>query len=147
MAPYVEQRNAGTLSILVVEDDPDTRELMVDVLGMTGEHTIMRASSAAEGLRLLRTNACDIVLTDIGLPDVSGLEMLDTAQHEGLLAKTMILVCSVCSAHEELRQEVVLAGACFIPKPPKPIAFEKLWDAICERMGIRPSRLTHPLVS
>ena len=53
--------------ILLVEDDDDTRELMVTLLGMSGFQTLP-CRTAEEGLEQLRESPFDLVLTDYCLP-------------------------------------------------------------------------------
>jgi CheY-like chemotaxis protein len=65
------------LRVLYVEDDPGLRELIVDVLGSEG-HQVDTAVDGQDGLqRLLEPSASyDLVLTDIRMPIMSGLEMV-----------------------------------------------------------------------
>ena len=80
------------LHILVVEDNDDGRDLMVRLLQATGEHVIALAGNARDGLQCLRGATYDLLVTDVGLPDESGLEMLDRAKREGLLDETAVVV-------------------------------------------------------
>src|SRR3954463_16443330 len=66
---------ADTPTILVVEDDAPTRTFLADNLTADG-YELLVADSAREGLRLLETEFPDLALVDVGLPDVSGLELL-----------------------------------------------------------------------
>lgn len=63
------------LSILVVEDDFDTRTVLVQVLSCWG-HEVRSAGTAAEGLDALSKCPFDIILCDICLPGVTGWEMM-----------------------------------------------------------------------
>lgn len=62
-------------SILVIEDEPPLRQAIARVLS-DGGHDIFVARDGREGLRLLRTLRPDIVLTDIFMPNVDGIEVL-----------------------------------------------------------------------
>lgn len=78
-------------SILVVEDDPDIRDLLSTLLGISGYRT--RACATAEaGLNALREEMFDFVLTDYALPIRTGGWLLRQAQNEGLLDATPALV-------------------------------------------------------
>lgn len=61
--------------ILVIDDEPQIHRLLRAVLGGAG-YGIERADTAAEGLRLARTRSPDTILLDLGLPDLSGHEVL-----------------------------------------------------------------------
>jgi two-component system KDP operon response regulator KdpE len=61
--------------ILVIDDEPQIHRLLRAVLGGAG-YVIERADTAAEGLRLARSRSPDTILLDLGLPDLSGHEVL-----------------------------------------------------------------------
>lgn len=67
--------NDDTATLLVVEDDEDTRTFLADNLTADG-HEVLVADCAADALRLLETKFPDVVLLDVGLPDASGLALL-----------------------------------------------------------------------
>lgn len=61
--------------ILLVEDDATTLDLLARLLRHGGHH-VDTANTAEHGLALARTSAFDLVVTDIGLPDRSGAELM-----------------------------------------------------------------------
>jgi len=78
-------------SILVVEDDPDIRDLLVTLLQMAG-YTATAWATAEQGLNALREETFEFVLTDYALPNRNGGWLLQQAQQEGLLDATPALV-------------------------------------------------------
>ena len=66
--------HASGLTILVCEDDPLIRMSVVDMLGEIG-HTAVEAPDARTALALLEQQEFDILVTDIGLPDMTGIEL------------------------------------------------------------------------
>ena len=67
--------------ILLVEDNDDAREMSMEMLNMLG-HTVHGAASAEEALPLLSLPGLEILLTDISLPAMSGLELARRARAE-----------------------------------------------------------------
>lgn len=65
---------AGAPTVLLVEDDDDSRELMAEVLASAG-YEVATAASGAEAVRLLSGRRVDVVITDLGLPGMGGLEV------------------------------------------------------------------------
>jgi len=61
--------------VLVIDDEPQIHRLLRAVLGVAG-YSVERADTGIEGLRLARSRAPDAVLLDLGLPDLSGHEVL-----------------------------------------------------------------------
>ena len=60
--------------VLIVEDDDDSREMLVELIGMLG-HRAMGSPNATDALRMVENARPDVVLIDIGLPDASGLDI------------------------------------------------------------------------
>jgi CheY-like chemotaxis protein len=61
--------------VLVVEDDADSREMLVLVLGRSGA-SVTAAASAGEALEAMRRATPDLLVCDIGLPGENGLELI-----------------------------------------------------------------------
>jgi signal transduction histidine kinase/ActR/RegA family two-component response regulator len=87
--PEIEKdKREKPLHILLVEDHPDTAEAMADLLRATGYQVIV-AGGVMEGLALAdatlqgrrRDDRIDLVLSDIGLPDGSGLDLMSELAH------------------------------------------------------------------
>lgn len=68
-----------SIRVLLVEDDDDNRELMGEVLEAAG-FVVTSAASGAEGLRRLAESGIDVVVTDVGMPGMGGLEMARAAR-------------------------------------------------------------------
>jgi DNA-binding response OmpR family regulator len=63
--------------ILVVEDDDDSREMLVELIGMLG-HRAVGASNATDAFQAVKSEEPEVVLIDIGLPDASGCDIAKT---------------------------------------------------------------------
>ncbi len=73
-------------TILVVDDDAEVREIVVEFLIDAG-HRVLQAGGGLEALRVLENGAeVDLVITDVRMPDISGIELADriTNQRHGL---------------------------------------------------------------
>ena len=75
------------MNILVVEDHGDTRTVLSGLLQHCG-YTTVTANSVAGGLKLLAQRPFDVLLSDVGLPDGNGLELVTKAKklQPGLIA-------------------------------------------------------------
>jgi DNA-binding NtrC family response regulator len=76
--------------ILVVDDDPESREYLVEALTRHG-YPVLTAQDGAEGLAQLREHDLDIVLCDLMMPNVDGLELLKTIRRITLRAEVIIV--------------------------------------------------------
>ncbi|MGP1716765.1 MAG: response regulator [Methylophilus sp.] len=106
------------MKILVVEDDVDTREILSELLEMQG-HDIVAASEAQQALNTLRQQPdIDLLITDISLPGMSGIDL-------ARLAKTTHpeLAMMICSGYGEQQFEALPFTVAWIQKPLEMDAF------------------------
>ena len=77
--------------ILVVDDEPDIRELIKEIL-MDEGYEVESAADAAQARHALRTRRPDLVLLDVWLPDTDGISLLkEWSQEEGLLSPVIMI--------------------------------------------------------
>ena len=119
-----------SLCILLVEDDADSLSAMARLIDMTG-HRALAASSAEEALRLARSHRCDMVVSDVGLPDRSGLDLMRE------LSATYSLPGIAVSGYTDAADVKECERAGFLRHLKKPVDFRKLIEAVDE---IRRSR-------
>jgi len=65
--------------ILIIDDDDNLRKTLADILRAKG-HGTLSAKNGAEGLEMLKQHSVDVVLIDLGLPDIPGIEVLNTVK-------------------------------------------------------------------
>src|SRR5215472_5595046 len=68
-------------SILIVDDEPEVRESLEELLGSEG-YSLDSAGTAEEGLKCLDDHLYDLALVDVNLPDGSGLDVLKSLKRE-----------------------------------------------------------------
>lgn len=79
-----------TVSILVVDDEPPIRKLLRVGLGSQG-YAISEAPNARAAIELMQTERPDLILLDLGLPGMTGLELLGKWRGDGLDIPVVIL--------------------------------------------------------
>jgi two-component system KDP operon response regulator KdpE len=110
--------SAGPL-VLIVEDDAQVRRFLRTSLAATG-HRWLEAETGAEALRLATQYVPDVILLDLGLPDMDGREVA-RALREWSAAPILVL-----SARGEEREKVALLDAGADDYLTKPFGFEEL---------------------
>jgi CheY-like chemotaxis protein len=70
---------AGACHILVVEDDPDVRRVIVECLSLIG-YKVTEAANGAEALTQLRAMKPDLLVVDYAMPDMTGAEVISEAR-------------------------------------------------------------------
>ena len=102
--------------ILIVEDNDKNLKLVRDVLQFKGYRTV-EATTAAEGLRLARTECPPLILMDIQLPDFDGITALARLREDPLTRQTPVVAISA-SAMPDQQHKIVASGFdAFITKP------------------------------
>ena len=105
------------MRLLIVEDEIRIREGIQKLLGkMRQDYEIVgEAENGEEGLRLLKDLKPDIVITDIRMPKMDGLEMMSNAVKDGITSKAIVL--SAYSEFEYARQAMKLGVTEYLLKP------------------------------
>ena len=77
--------------ILMVDDDDDLREALADQLVMTEEFDVFEAANAADGLVKAKEQHYDLVILDVGLPDMDGRELCKVMRKQGVKCPVIML--------------------------------------------------------
>jgi len=103
--------------ILVVDDNPDVLKLIADILESNG-YEVKTFSDGASAIKELESNDYDVVLTDLMMPDVDGMQVLRNA-----ILKTPKTICIILTGHGTIKSsvEAIKKGAFdYITKPVSP---------------------------
>lgn len=112
--------------ILIVEDDEKSRRLVRDVLQHNGYRTI-ETDSGEEGVRLTHKHRPALILMDIQLPGINGMDALQQLRADGD-TKGIPVVAVTASAMSQDRQQILAAG--FDAYQPKPVDIRGLLDCV-----------------
>ena len=99
--------------ILIVDDEPDITEILADLLG--DNHECTTANSAEAALELLAANEFHLVVSDITMPGMSGLEMLPRAK--SISPNTVVVMISGMQTVESAIGALRLGGFDYLMKP------------------------------
>jgi PAS domain S-box-containing protein len=112
--------------ILVIEDNPEVASSMQDVLALHG-HDVHTALSGGDGLRLASELAPEVVLCDLGLPDLTGYEVARALRSLPAAPSRVLLIAISGYGQEEDRRRALDAGFDHhMVKPADPEAIERL---------------------
>ena len=126
--------------VLVVEDDTSTRKLERIILERAG-YLVVEAESGAEALKFLQGNQADVVVVDIIMPEMTGMELLAKLKDDPMTADIPVILCSSLSEHELIRKALSFGIAGYVLKP---LTANKLNKKIREVCGQVPPILTDP---
>ena len=78
-------------TLLIVDDDDDLRSILVEQLQMHEEFNVLQESTAKKGIETARNENVDLVIMDVGLPDLDGREAVKNLRQEGFRAPVIML--------------------------------------------------------
>jgi DNA-binding response OmpR family regulator len=123
-------------SILIVEDDRSTCLFLTETLKAAG-FTVASAKNGVEALECLGTGSYDLMLLDVWMPEMNGLDVLAAMPKEG--ARPRVVVMTADDTPETLLK-VVREQACrYISKPVEPAALVELLGEVLAQTAVAPS--------
>ena len=109
--------------ILVVEDSASTRSFIRSALetgGRLGSCDIVEASSGFHALRLLPRGPYDLVITDINMPDINGLELVRFIRDSETHKRTPLVIISTDGREADRDRGMRLGANAYLTKPFEP---------------------------
>jgi two-component system cell cycle response regulator DivK len=119
------------LLVLIVDDNEQNRKLVRDVLEAADIGTLS-AATATEGLALARRHRPDLVLMDLRLPDLDGVEAARLLRVDQATADIPVVALSATRSDEA---QDWLGGACFSGYIEKPVDVRELPDQVRRHCG------------
>ena len=105
------------MRIVYVEDNPANFMLVRKILEVHGEHVVEQAASAEDGLVLIEANPPALVLLDLDLPGMSGLDLARKLKADARLQRIPIVAISASVMKDERNQARQAGCAGFLEKP------------------------------
>jgi len=111
------ERKMSIKTILLVEDSATTRALIRAVIDEMGDFNTVEASSGFEALKLLPTQECDLVITDINMPDINGLELINFLKNNQRYNHIPLIIVTTERSEEDRKRGMALGATAYITKP------------------------------
>ena len=125
----------GSTDILIVDDELEIRGLLKEMTGMRG-YTSIDAADGTQALDLLEKHKVNLIICDISMPGINGLEMIAQVRKRGL--RSAIVMLTAHSENTMILEALRLGAVDYICKPfDSKELFEKLphWLEIGRRIG------------
>ncbi len=112
--------------ILVVEDSASTRSYLRAILedpksaGMMGSLEVSEAQGGFDAMRLLPRTPYDLVITDINMPDVNGLELIHFIRKSEQYRTTPLIIMSTQATERDVERGRKVGADAYVPKPFSP---------------------------
>jgi two-component system chemotaxis response regulator CheY len=118
--------------ILIAEDSPTMRSLLVSTIESLEGYQIIEATSGFEALRLLPREEVNLIITDINMPDINGLELISYVRNNPNYRSIPLFIISTESSEKDLEKGIALGADEYLVKPFNP---EQLLGLIRSYLG------------
>jgi signal transduction histidine kinase len=123
------------LRVLVVDDEADARRLLIKVLEQVGA-TVTAVASAREAIEALPEARPDVLVSDIGLPNEDGFDLIREVRRRGHHARDLPAVALTAFVGKDIQRKALLAGfQVHVPKPVDPYDLTAVIASLAGRTG------------
>ncbi len=134
---------AEPLRVLVVDDSPPARLLIADALESSvrrrGRRAVVtEASDAFEALRLIPRQNFDLILTDVNMPTLSGLELIRLIRARPEQKRLPIVAVSTERQPEDARRAKEAGADGYLGKPFEPETLDRLLSQVLDALSRKP---------
>jgi two-component system chemotaxis response regulator CheY len=122
-----------SFNVLIVDDSNSMRAVIKKIVTISGFQMdkCLEANNGREAMELLSTNWIDIIISDINMPEVNGLELLDQLQKNETLKEIPVIMITTEGSTESMQEAFKRGAKGFVKKPFLPDEIKKvLYDVI-----------------
>ena len=120
--------------ILIVEDSPTMRALLVAALeALDRPVKVTEVASGFEALRELPRESYDLILTDINMPDINGLELVSFVKNTPAFRSIPLVIVSTEGSERDREKGMRLGADAYLVKPVAPEALQQIANDLLDR--------------
>jgi two-component system chemotaxis response regulator CheY len=112
--------------ILIAEDSPTMRALIVSTIAAMGEFETVEAANGFDALRILPREKVDLIITDINMPDINGLELISFIRNNENYRSTPLFIISTEGSERDRAKGLALGANAYLVKPFAPSQLQEL---------------------
>jgi two-component system chemotaxis response regulator CheY len=106
-----------SFKVLIVEDSRATREFLAAAVEVVSEVEVFQSPSGFDALKLLPRHRFDLIITDINMPDINGLELVNFVKKSPQYRNTPLFIVSTESSDQDRARGLALGACEYITKP------------------------------
>ena len=118
-------------TVLIIEDEEDAADMFAEMMRVSG-YRVLKTSSSTPALTMLTAEKPDVVILDIMMPEISGLEILRQMRQDPVLANLPVVVVSAKSMPADIKIGMEAGASMYLTKP---VGFTELKEAIERALG------------
>ncbi|HXF84617.1 MAG TPA: response regulator [Anaerolineales bacterium] len=121
-------------TVMIIEDEEDAAELFAEMMRVSG-FRVNKTSASAPALSMMKADKPDVVLLDIMMPEVSGLDILRAMRRDPELAAIPVIVISAKSMPTDIKNSMEAGASTYLTKP---VGYQDLKEAVERALGLHP---------
>jgi two-component system chemotaxis response regulator CheY len=114
------------ISALVVDDSNATRTLIKSLIEDIEEINVFEATTGFEALKTLPHQTFDVIILDINMPDINGLELLNFIKTNDQYKDIPVIIVSTESSEGDIKKGMELGAFAYLTKPFKSTEFKNI---------------------
>lgn len=118
-------------TVLIIEDEADAAELFAEMMRVSG-FRVLKTSSSAPALTMISKEKPDVILLDIMMPEISGIDILRQMRRDPALASIPVVVVSAKSMPADIKNGMEAGASTYLTKP---VGFLDLKQAVEHALG------------
>lgn len=118
-------------TVIVVEDEPDAAELFAEMMRVSG-FRVLKTYSSTPAISMIAQEQPDVVILDIMMPDISGLEVLRFMRREQQLMDIPVIVVSARSMPSDIKEGLEAGATIYLTKPVGYLDLKKAVDEVMQ---------------
>jgi len=118
-------------TVLIVEDEEDAAELFAEMMRVSG-FRVRTTSKSKPAISMMNEDKPDLVLLDIMMPDVSGLDILREMRQDANLSDIPVILVTAKSMPADIKNGMEAGASTYLTKP---VGFQELKDAVERTLG------------
>jgi CheY-like chemotaxis protein len=118
-------------TVLIIEDEEDAAELFAEMMRVSG-FRVAKTSSSTPALALITQEKPDVVLLDIMMPEISGLDILRQMRRDPALMNIPVIVVSAKGMPTDIKNSMEAGASMYLTKP---VGFLELREAVDRALG------------
>lgn len=118
-------------TVLIIEDEEDAAELFAEMMRVSG-FRVLKTSNSAPAMDLMTSEKPDLIILDIMMPGISGLDLLHHIHHDPDLSSIPVVVVSAKGTPADIKRGIEAGASIYLTKP---VGFTELKDAVARSLG------------
>jgi CheY-like chemotaxis protein len=120
--------NLPEKTVMIIEDEADTADMFAEMMRMSG-YRVVKSSGGGQAISMIVQEKPDVLMLDVMMPELSGLEILRLLQKDPYLAKIPVVIVSARALPSDIRLGLESGASVYLTKP---VSYQELKKVIGE---------------